>query len=99
MGTRTKAHVWKPEDNVRELVLSLYHVLFRDQTQVVILTGKCLYLQSHLAGHGEGGPFWGVGVGGFAFPYFLVLPKYASLCVKTELNFFLQKSKPRPWWW
>lgn len=35
------------------------------------------------------------GVVGFVFLYFLVLPKYASLCVKTELIFFLQKSEPR----
>lgn len=36
------AHVWKPEDNLRELVLSFYYVGSGDRAQVARLGGKCL---------------------------------------------------------
>ena len=34
------AHVWRPEDSSKDLVLSFYHVGPRDRTQVVGLGGK-----------------------------------------------------------
>ena len=40
-------HVWRSEDNLQEWVLSFHHVDPREQTQVVRLGSKCLYLLSY----------------------------------------------------
>jgi hypothetical protein len=37
------------EDKLWELVLSFYHVGSRDQTQVIRLGVRCIFLLSHLA--------------------------------------------------
>lgn len=42
--------VWRSEDHLEELFLSFYHVGARDGTQMVRLSGKRLYLQSHVVG-------------------------------------------------
>lgn len=45
--------VWRSEDHLEELFLSFYHVGARDGTQMVRLSGKHLYLQSHVVGSGS----------------------------------------------
>lgn len=42
------AQVWKSEDSLGELFLSLHHVGDEDQTQVVRLVGMCLHPLSQL---------------------------------------------------
>lgn len=41
-------HIWKLEDNFKELVLSFSHVGPGDCTQIVMSSGKCLHWLSHL---------------------------------------------------
>jgi hypothetical protein len=43
-----RSTLWKSEDNMWELVLSFYHMVSGDQTHIVKLVGKCLYLLNHL---------------------------------------------------
>lgn len=42
-------HVWRPEDNLRELVHHFYNVGLGDGTQVISFATKYLYPMSHLA--------------------------------------------------
>lgn len=49
-GTHTTVHMWRSEDNLWELFLSSYHVGPRVQTQVIVHSGKHLYLLNHLKG-------------------------------------------------
>lgn len=42
------AHVWRSEDNLWELDLSLHHVVPRDRTQVIRLGNKCLNLLNQI---------------------------------------------------
>lgn len=43
------AHIWRSKDNLWDLVLVLYHVGSRNQTQIIMLGSKCLCLLSHLS--------------------------------------------------
>lgn len=49
-GACEMVHVWKPEDNFQESVLSSPHEGTRGLIQVARLNGKCLYRLSHLCG-------------------------------------------------
>lgn len=44
-------HMWRSENNLRELVLS-YDMGLGDKTQVIKLGNRCLYLLHHLDGLG-----------------------------------------------
>lgn len=46
--SHASAHMWRPEENVRKLVLSFYQVGSRDQTQIIRTGDKYLHLLSHL---------------------------------------------------
>ena len=45
----TLAHVWQSENNIREFIHYFYHVGYGNQTQVIVLCGKSLFLLSHVA--------------------------------------------------
>lgn len=42
------AHMWRPEDNLKKSIFSLYQVGPRIQTQGISLGSKHLYMLSHL---------------------------------------------------
>lgn len=46
-------HMWKSKDNLGKLIFSFYYVCPGDQTQVVELGSKFLYMLSHLIGPKE----------------------------------------------
>lgn len=50
MCTYARAHLWRSEDKLQELVLSFGHVGPRGQTLVISLDGSLLHLLSHLDG-------------------------------------------------
>lgn len=43
-------YIWKSENNLHEMVLFFYHAGSREQTQVIMIVSKHLYLLSHPAG-------------------------------------------------